>query len=100
MSRFKWHITRLNEKPKIIRHYKHVNRMFDFVSRNPSMFRNRWLEIYNHGELVTRINWSKVIELKNRRLKERELRNIIRGLDEHGTPRRKIKTGDERVLIR
>lgn len=81
MSRFKWHVSRKNETPKVVRHYKHVTKMFGFILRNPSMFRNRELTIYNHGEIVTDISWERVRHLDNLNLKERKMRNIIRGLE-------------------
>lgn len=80
MGRFNWHITRKNETPKVTRHYRHVNRMFDFVLRNPAMFKSRELTIYNYGKKITDISWDEVIKLKSENLKERKIRNIIRGI--------------------
>ena len=81
MGRFKWHVTRKGETPKVVRHYKHVTRMFDFILRNPSMFKDKELTIYNHGEFVTDISWSRVRYLGNLISKERKMRNVIRGLE-------------------
>lgn len=81
MSRFKWHVSRKNETPKIVRHYKHVTKMFDFILRNPAMFRSKELTIYNHGEIVADISWDRVSYLDSLDLKERKMRNVIRGLE-------------------
>lgn len=81
MSKYRWHITRKNEAPKVVRHYKWVTKMFSFVLRNPAMFKNRELTIFNHGKKVRDMTWKEIADLMSKGLKEGETRKIVRGLE-------------------
>ena len=78
MSKHNWHIARVNESPKKIRHYKFLTKMFDFVLRNPAMFKGRDLVIYDHNEKIRTVTYEVIAEIVSKNLKETEVRKLIR----------------------
>ena len=78
MSKHYWHVTRENETPSVVRHYKFLTKMFDFVLRNPKMFKDYDLVIYDHGETIITITYEEIAEIVSKDLKETEVRKLIR----------------------
>lgn len=79
----RWHIGRKGEIPKVVRNYRWVSKMFQFILRNPAMFNGRMLTIYNNGVAVTDVHWDEVKEMVNNKLKEGEVRTeLIRKVHE------------------
>lgn len=78
-----WHIARKGESPKVVRHYNHVSKMFLFVLRNPAMFKNKMLTIYNRDKPVTDVSWNEIQEMIQAGYKERDVRTeLIRKVHE------------------
>jgi len=78
MSKHNWHVARENEKPKVVRDYRWITKMFEFVLRNPAMFRNRNLVIYDWNKEVVCMTFEDIKEISNKGLKEGETRKIIK----------------------
>ncbi|MEI5995433.1 hypothetical protein A5880_003024 [Enterococcus sp. 4G2_DIV0659] len=60
MSKVEWHVTRKGSQPTVIRHYKHIINMYNFILRNPAMFSGRQLTIFNHGKPMIDITFDDV----------------------------------------
>ena len=80
MSKHSWHITRKDENPETIRHYKHLTRMYYFILRNPSMFKNRTLTVYDHHKKVTDISWLEIKRQVDNGIKELEARKLLNSM--------------------
>jgi len=77
MGKYEWHIARKGETPTVIRHYRHLTFMYKFIARNPAMFRNRTLTVFNHGNEVVNITWNEVVEIVGKELNEKPARKLL-----------------------
>ena len=77
MGMHEWHVRRKGETPKVVRHYRWASKMFQFVYRNPSMFRGRTLTIYNNGVPVTDVSWDEVKQMVDLKFKEGQVRSVL-----------------------
>ena len=78
-----WSICRKSETPKVVRHYRHVSKMFQFVLRNPAMFKDRMLTVYNHEVPVTDVSWKEIQTMVYAGYKEGNIRTeLIRKVHE------------------
>ena len=78
-----WHICRKSESPKAVRRYRHVSKMFQFVLRNPAMFKDRTLTVYNNGFPVTDVSWKEIQTMVYAGYKEGSVRTeLIRKVHE------------------
>lgn len=78
MSKFQWHCTRKGEKAEVVRHYKHLTKLYQFILRNPAMFGGREVTIYNHNEKVIDMHYNEIRYRNNLRNRETtERREII-----------------------
>lgn len=78
MSKHSWHITRKGEEPSVVRHYKHLTRMYYFILRNPSMFAGRTLTVYDNGKKVTDVEWQEIYQQINSSIKELDARKWLK----------------------
>ncbi|MFL2133041.1 hypothetical protein [Desemzia sp. FAM 23990] len=78
MSKHSWHITRKGEEPNVVRHYKWLTKMYLFILRNPSMFGERKLTVYDNCKKVADISWREVVEQVNSGIKEGEARKLLK----------------------
>ncbi|EAF6753141.1 hypothetical protein AUE63_15495, partial [Listeria monocytogenes] len=51
---------RLGGKPSEIRHYNHITKMYKFILRNPAMFKDKTLTIYDDAKPVTNIKFNEI----------------------------------------
>lgn len=77
MSKHSWHIARKGETPEVIRHYKHLTRMYYFVLRNPFMFAGKTLTVYDYGKVVADIEWEEILIQFDSGIKELEARKFL-----------------------
>lgn len=60
MGKYYWHVSRLGGKPSEIRHYNHITKMYRFILRNPAMFKDKTLTIYDHAKAVTNMTFNEI----------------------------------------
>lgn len=77
MGRYKWHVARVGEKPKIVRHYNWISVMYRFVLRNPAMFAGRRLTIYCNNRPVVNLHFDEIKKRYDMRNKEGAERKYI-----------------------
>lgn len=77
MGKYEWHIARKGETPKKVRHFKHLTFMYKFVARNPAMFKNQTLTVYDHGKEMVDITWENIKEIVASDLSERPVRGQL-----------------------
>lgn len=53
-------MSRLGGKPSEIRHYNHITKMYKFILRNPAMFKDKTLTIYDDAKPVTNIKFNEI----------------------------------------
>lgn len=77
MGKYEWHIARKGETPKVIRHYRHLTFMYKFVARNPAIFKNKTLTVYDHGKEVADVTWDEVKEAVDNVVSEKPARGQL-----------------------
>ena len=77
MSKHDWHVARKGEEPKEVRHYKHLSKMYQFVLRNPAMFENRILTVYDNGIRKADVSWEYIKQQVDSEIKEIEARKSL-----------------------
>ncbi|EAC7181312.1 hypothetical protein BSL90_07135 [Listeria monocytogenes] len=60
MGKYYWHVSRLGGKPSEIRHYNHITKMYRFILRNPAMFKDKTLTIYDDAKPVTNMKFNEI----------------------------------------
>ncbi|EAA0042292.1 hypothetical protein B5P71_00265 [Listeria monocytogenes] len=60
LGKYYWHVSRLGGKPSEIRHYNHITKMYKFILRNPAMFKDKTLTIYDDAKPVTNIKFNEI----------------------------------------
>ncbi|EAG0179582.1 hypothetical protein A7B81_02800 [Listeria monocytogenes] len=60
MGKYYWHVSRLGGKPSEIRHYNHITKMHRFILRNPAMFKDKTLTIYDDAKPVTNMKFNEI----------------------------------------
>ncbi|EAC5302277.1 hypothetical protein P9576_002930 [Listeria monocytogenes] len=60
LGKYYWHVSRLGGKPSEIRHYNHITKMYRFILRNPAMFKDKTLTIYDHAKAVTNMTFNEI----------------------------------------
>ncbi|EGF3661725.1 hypothetical protein ACN950_000553 [Listeria monocytogenes] len=60
MGKYYWHVSRFGGKPTEIRHYNHITKMYKFILRNPAMFKDKTLTIYDHAKPVTNMTFNEI----------------------------------------
>lgn len=53
-------MSRLGGKPSEIRHYNHITKMYRFILRNPAMFKDKTLTIYDDAKPVTNMKFNEI----------------------------------------
>ena len=86
MSKHGWHVARKGEEPKEVRHYKHLTRMYYFILRNPAMFKNRNLTVYDNCRKVADISWGEIKQQVDGGVKELDARKLLNSMKLEGKP--------------
>ncbi|EAD5735281.1 hypothetical protein OPJ22_003116 [Listeria innocua] len=60
MGKYYWHVSRFGGKPTEIRHYNHITKMYKFILRNPAMFKDKTLTIYDDAKAVTNMTFNEI----------------------------------------
>ncbi|EAC7746410.1 hypothetical protein LB903_002021 [Listeria monocytogenes] len=60
MGKYYWHVSKLGGKPSEIRHYNHITKMYRFILRNPAMFKDKTLTIYDDAKPVTNMKFNEI----------------------------------------
>ncbi|EAF3350785.1 hypothetical protein CW378_12880 [Listeria monocytogenes] len=60
LGKYYWHVSRLGGKPSEIRHYNHITKMYRFILRNPAMFKDKTLTIYDDAKPVTNMKFNEI----------------------------------------
>lgn len=60
MGKYYWHVSKHGGKPTEIRHYNHITKMYKFILRNPAMFKDKTLTIYDHAKAVTNMTFNEI----------------------------------------
>ncbi|HFK0527365.1 hypothetical protein D3B61_05135 [Listeria monocytogenes] len=60
LGKYYWHVSRLGGKPTEIRHYNHITKMYKFILRNPAMFKDKTLTIYDDAKAVTNMTFNEI----------------------------------------
>ncbi|MBC2269019.1 hypothetical protein HCB38_14495 [Listeria sp. FSL L7-0083] len=60
MGKYYWHVSKQGENPAVIRHYKHITKMYRFILRNPAMFKDKTLTIYDDAKPVTNMTFNEI----------------------------------------
>ncbi|EAD8596084.1 hypothetical protein [Listeria monocytogenes] len=60
LGKYYWHVSRLGGKPSEIRHYNHITKMYKFILRNPAMFKDKTLTIYDDAKPVTNMKFNEI----------------------------------------
>ncbi|EGJ8232872.1 hypothetical protein DOZ94_11660 [Listeria monocytogenes] len=60
MGKYYWHVSKLGGKPTEIRHYNHITKMYKFILRNPAMFKDKTLTIYDDAKAVTNMTFNEI----------------------------------------
>ncbi|EEO6677747.1 hypothetical protein G5720_002893 [Listeria monocytogenes] len=82
MGKYYWHVSRLGGKPTEIRHYNHITKMYKFILRNPAMFKDKTLTIYDHAKPVTNMTFNEIKYRANLNLCETLERRYVLSLTE------------------
>ncbi len=67
-------------EPTEIRHYNHITKMYKFILRNPAMFKDKTLTIYDHAKPVTNMTFNEIKYRANLNLRETVERKYVLGL--------------------
>ncbi|ELD8295034.1 hypothetical protein QJJ69_003038 [Listeria innocua] len=60
LGKYYWHVSKQGENPAVIRHYKHITKMYNFILRNPAMFKDKTLTIYDDAKPVTNMTFNEI----------------------------------------
>ncbi|EOS9334128.1 hypothetical protein ACNK1O_000981 [Listeria innocua] len=82
MGKYYWHVSRLGGKPSEIRHYNHITKMYRFILRNPAMFKDKTLTIYDDAKPVTNMKFNEIRYRASLNLCETVERKYVLGLTE------------------
>ena len=80
MGKYRLHVSRVGEKPEIVRHYNWVTKMYRFILRNPAMFAGRELTIYKNGKPCVDLHFDEIkrrFDLNNKEGIERKYINEL-----------------------
>ena len=80
MGKYRWHVSRVGEKPEIVRHYNWITKLYRFVLGNPAMFVERQLTIFCNGKPMVNIHFDEIKRRNSLNEKEGIERNFIRSL--------------------
>ncbi|EAD5929991.1 hypothetical protein EZM43_06470 [Listeria monocytogenes] len=89
MGKYYWHVSRLGGKPSEIRHYNHITKMYRFILRNPAMFKDKTLTIYDDAKPVTNMKFNEIRYRASLNLCETVERKYVLGLTERLTKEQK-----------
>ncbi|HCA3801796.1 TPA: hypothetical protein MPE94_001562 [Listeria monocytogenes] len=89
MGKYYWHVSRLGGKPTKIRHYNHITKMYKFILRNPAMFKDKTLTIYDDAKAVTNMTFNEIKYRASLNLCETVERKYVLGLTERLTDEQK-----------
>lgn len=79
MGQYRWHVTITGRNPAKIRHYNWITKLYLFILRNPSIFRDNQLTIYKNDKALIDVDYGIVAARKRLGLKEgAERKEIIR----------------------
>ncbi|EPR5356949.1 hypothetical protein ACU6MO_002922, partial [Listeria monocytogenes] len=79
----------LGGKPSEIRHYNHITKMYRFILRNPAMFKDKTLTIYDDAKPVTNMKFNEIRYRASLNLCETVERKYVLGLTERLTKEQK-----------
>lgn len=82
-------MSRLGGKPSEIRHYNHITKMYRFILRNPAMFKDKTLTIYDDAKPVTNMKFNEIRYRASLNLCETVERKYVLGLTERLTKEQK-----------
>ncbi|MBC1904056.1 hypothetical protein HCA50_11080 [Listeria innocua] len=82
LGKYYWHVSKQGENPAVIRHYKHITKMYNFILRNPTMFKDKTLTIYDHAKPVTNMTFNEIRYRASLNLCETVERKYVLGLTE------------------
>ncbi|EAE1292502.1 hypothetical protein KIJ88_001782 [Listeria monocytogenes] len=80
LGKYYWHVSRLGGKPSEIRHYNHITKMYRFILRNPAMFKDKTLTIYDDAKPVTNMKFNEIRYRASLNLCETVERKYVLGL--------------------
>ncbi|EDO1181356.1 hypothetical protein FVI74_07530 [Listeria innocua] len=80
LGKYYWHVSKQGENPAVIRHYKHITKMYNFILRNPTMFKDKTLTIYDHAKPVTNMTFNEIRYRASLNLCETVERKYVLGL--------------------
>ncbi|EXL13463.1 hypothetical protein AFX80_00018 [Listeria monocytogenes] len=80
MGKYYWHVSRFGGKPSEIRHYNHITKMYKFILRNPAMFKDKTLTIYDDAKAVTNMTFNEIKYRASLNLCETVERKYVLGL--------------------
>ncbi|EAG7671016.1 TPA: hypothetical protein ACGXKO_001683 [Listeria monocytogenes] len=89
LGKYYWHVSRLGGKPSEIRHYNHITKMYRFILRNPAMFKDKTLTIYDDAKPVTNMKFNEIRYRASLNLCETVERKYVLGLTERLTKEQK-----------
>ncbi|EJK6744262.1 hypothetical protein NLN76_001871 [Listeria monocytogenes] len=89
LGKYYWHVSRLGGKPSEIRHYNHITKMYRFILRNPAMFKDKNLTIYDDAKPVTNMKFNEIRYRASLNLCETVERKYVLGLTERLTKEQK-----------
>ncbi|EDN7644557.1 hypothetical protein K1886_000645 [Listeria monocytogenes] len=89
MGKYYWHVSRFGGKPTEIRHYNHITKMYKFILRNPAMFKDKTLTIYDDAKAVTNMKFNEIRYRASLNLCETVERKYVLGLTERLTNEQK-----------
>lgn len=73
-------MSRFGGKPSEIRHYNHITKMYKFILRNPAMFKDKTLTIYDDAKAVTNMTFNEIKYRASLNLCETVERKYVLGL--------------------
>lgn len=73
-------MSRFGGKPTEIRHYNHITKMYRFILRNPAMFKDKTLTIYDDAKVVTNMTFNEIKYRASLNLCETVERKYVLGL--------------------
>ncbi|EEO3760026.1 hypothetical protein G6A02_002983 [Listeria monocytogenes] len=82
-------MSRFGGKPTEIRHYNHITKMYRFILRNPAMFKDKTLTIYDDAKPVTNMTFNEIKYRASLNLCETVERKYVLGLTERLTKEQK-----------
>ncbi|EAE7927932.1 hypothetical protein BMJ47_14020 [Listeria monocytogenes] len=85
LGKYYWHVSRLGGKPTEIRHYNHITKMYKFILRNPAMFKDKTLTIYDDAKPVTNMKFNEIRYRASLNLCETEERRYVLSLTQRLT---------------